>query len=384
MIRKPIPIDELVAKFQRGDITSEELAQLIEWYNSHSDDQVIIPVDNLHSVSEVKQRMLDGLMSRVKAEQPFPKASVSWIRTWAWTVSAAAILIVVGLVWFGVRYQRVATTNITAQAHTDSIVPGGNKAILMLADGTQIILDTQQEGIVVGAGIRYADGGLLDKDVDLHEVKDLQLYVPKGGTYQITLGDGTQVWLNSDSRLKYPSRFSETERIVELEGEAFFAVSPLRTKDNQSVPFLVKSKGQSVEVIGTQFNVNAYAEQSYMKTTLLEGKVNVIVANKKVSLKPGQQARTDDKGVKVEQVNPQYFIAWKEGVFSFDGKSFAETMEEIGRWYNLSIEYRSKVPDVELIGDAYRNQNINLVLQLLDAAAIRYRLDIDRRTLIIY
>lgn len=377
-------IEDLVAKFKRGDINPKELNELLNWYNSHLDDQVIIHTEHPLLSGEIKKRMFDGLMARVQEDNPVAiiKGRFKW--PWLWIASTAAVLLLAGLWLFDKKFSGPSNQDLAQNIAADSVLPGGNKAILVMADGSQVALDTEQDGIIVDGAIRYADGQSLDKNLDLREVEDLQLYVPKGGIYQVTLADGTQVWLNSDSRLKYPSRFSGIQRLVELEGEAFFKVNTVLDDDNRHVPFIVRSKGQSIEVVGTQFNVNGYASQLFVKTTLVEGKVNVRTANSKLSLVPGQQATTEGQTTKVRRVNPQNFIAWKEGTFSFDEKSFEEIMGEIGRWYNLTIVYNGNVPDVELIGDAYRNENLSLVLQLLDASAIRYKLDIASRTLTIY
>lgn len=384
MQKDPHYIESLVTKFQRGDITPVELSELTDWYNNHSDDQVIIYTENPLRSGEVKQRMLDGLMAKVWEDRPLPTIKRRFHWPWLWIASTAAVLLLAGVWLFDKKVAAPSNDHLTQNIVKDSVVPGGNKAILVLADGSQVALDTEQHGIIVDGAIHYADGRSLDKKVDIVEVQNLQLYVPRGGVYQVTLADGTQVWLNSDSRLKYPSRFSGTQRLVELEGEAFFKVNAVVDDNNKRIPFVVRSKGQSIEVVGTQFNVNGYASQLFVKTTLVEGKVNVLTARGKLSLAPGQQAITEGQDTKIRSVNPQNFIAWKEGAFSFDEKSFEEVMAEIGRWYNLTIVYNGKVPDVELIGDAYRNENIKLVLQLLDASAIRYKLDISHRTLIIY
>lgn len=377
-------IEDLVFKFQQGNIKPEELQELMAWYNSYSDDRIAITTTEPVTDEEVKQRMLNGLMSRIRSEEVSPKTTTSRMRTWFWAASVAAVLLVFIVVWTSIQIGDVPTHDVVLETQRDTILPGGNKATLLLADGSQIMLDSAQQGIVMDSAIHYADGAQLDKEIDLSDIKDLQLYVPKGGIYQITLADGTQVWLNADSRLKYPSRFSDTERTVELDGEAFFAVKPVWDAKKRRVPFIVKSKDQSIEVVGTQFNVNGYSAQSFTKTTLVEGHVNVHAQDRKVALSAGQQASTEGSYTQIENVRPQHYIAWKEGKFSFDGKSFEESMAEVGRWYNLSIVYKSTIPNVELVGDAYRNERINLVLRLLDVADIRYKLDIGNRILIIY
>lgn len=378
-------IEDLIVKFQTGIISPPELAELTEWYNSYSDEEVTIVTDEPLQKEQVRERMLNGLLTKIRIDQPAVKTNVYRMQAKLWAASVAVLLILSLLAWFGIkRNKHVKSPDFAVQSSSDTILPGRPRAVLLLADGQEVVLDTAQDGIVVDGAIHYADGRSLASNVDLDKMSDLQLYVPKGGVYHITLSDGTQVWLNSDSRLRYPAKFASTEREVELDGEAFFMVKGQFSTKGQRIPFFVKTQRQTVEVLGTQFNVNGYSTQAFAKTTLLEGKVNIHVADQRIILKPGQQASTRGNLTKIKTVDAQMEIAWKEGKFNFDGKSFEETMAEIGRWYDLSIKYNGKIPNVELVGDAYRNEKINLVLRLLDAADVRYQLDIHKRELIIY
>lgn len=378
-------IEDLIVKFQTGIISPQELAELTKWYNSHSDEDVTIVTDEPMQKEQVRERILEGLLTKIRVDQPALKDKVYWMQPKFWAASVAVLLLLSSLAWFGIKKNKQAkSTDFAVQPSSDAILPGGPRAVLILGDGRKVMLDTTQDGIVVDGGIHYKDGRSLANKVDLDKVSDLQLYVPKGGVYHITLSDGTQVWLNSDSRLRYPAKFASTEREVALDGEAFFMVKGQFSTKGQRIPFFVKTQRQTVEVLGTQFNVNGYSTQAFAKTTLLEGKVNIHVADQRIMLKPGQQASTRGNLTKIKTVDAQTEIAWKEGKFSFDGKSFEETMAEIGRWYDLTIKYNGKIPNVELVGDAYRNEKINLVLRLLDAADVRYQLDIHKRELIIY
>ncbi|MDQ1151247.1 transmembrane sensor [Sphingobacterium zeae] len=378
-------IEDLIVKFQTGIISQQELAELTEWYNSYSDEEVTIVTDEPLQKEQVRERMLNGILTKIRIDQPAVKTNVYRMQAKFWAASVAVLLILSLLAWFGIkRNKHVKSPDFAVQSSSDTILPGGPRAVLLLADGQKVVLDTAQDGIVVDGAIHYADGRSLASNVDLNKMSDLQLYVPKGGVYHITLSDGTQVWLNSDSRLRYPAKFASTEREVALDGEAFFMVKGQFSTKGQRIPFFVKTQRQTVEVLGTQFNVNGYSTQAFAKTTLLEGKVNIHVADQRIILKPGQQASTRGNLTKIKTVDAQTEIAWKEGKFNFDGKSFEETMAEIGRWYDLTIKYNGKIPNVELVGDAYRNEKINLVLRLLDAADVRYQLDIHKRELIIY
>jgi len=373
-------IELLVFKFNNGSINPEEMQALLEWYNSHDDQQVIIPLDLDESADDVKSRILSGLLSKVAAETIQSEKPIFSIR---WMAAAAAVLLIALGTWMVLEH-KVPVRN-SDLVHT-SIQPGGNKATLTLEDGKTISLSTSQAGIIAGEKITYTNGTPVE-DINLNEPGDanrlLVLHTPRGGTYSITLSDGTQVWLNAESTIKYPLHFASEERIVELEGEAYFHVKSTYRANGEKIPFKVLSKHQEVEVVGTQFNIIAYPEQETSKTTLVEGKVLVSDQRNRIVLLPNQQASTTFGKTSVKQVNPANYIAWRDGKFSFDGKTFEETMNEIGRWYDLDIVYESRIPEEELIGDAYRNQKISLVLRILDVAEIDYKLDVARRKLII-
>lgn len=373
-------IELLVFKFNNGSINPEEMQELLEWYNSHDDQQVIIPLDLVESADDVKSRILSGLLSKVAAETIQSEKPIFSIR---WMAAAAAVLLIALGTWMVLEH-KVPVRN-SDLVHT-SIQPGGNKATLTLEDGRTISLSTSQAGIIAGEKITYTNGTPVE-DINLNEPGDanrlLVLHTPRGGTYSITLSDGTQVWLNAESTIKYPLHFASEERIVELEGEAYFHVKSTYRANGEKIPFKVLSKHQEVEVVGTQFNITAYPEQETSKTTLVEGKVLVSDQRNRIVLMPNQQASTTFGKTSVKQVNPANYIAWRDGKFSFDGKTFEETMNEIGRWYDLDIVYESRIPEEELIGDAYRNQKISLVLRILDVAEIDYKLDVARRKLII-
>ena len=372
-------IDQLVSKFNNGSITSDELRVLTEWYNSHDDENVTILTGKVESKENLKSRMLAGLMARINKAQPSTRKRYP---LYAWISAAAALFLVAFGTWMIInKYNRSASE----QYVNTSIEPGGNKATLTLANGKTITLSSLQSGIVTGEKITYENGqpveevGLLEND----QSQMLALHTPLGGTYNITLPDGTEVWLNAGTTIKYPSRFSADARVVHLEGEAYFHVKSAMQGNGEKIPFRVIARGQEVEVLGTQFNMNAYPEKESIKTTLVEGKVAVNANKEKLILLPNQQAVTSDEITYIKAVNVNNYISWREGKFSFDGKTFEETMDEIARWYNLKVVYVNRIPNEELVGDAFRNQNIHLVLRLLDVAEINYKLDVSHRQLTI-
>jgi transmembrane sensor len=376
MPQKPKNIEHLVFKLNNGTINSEELTVLSDWYNSHNDKKVTIPVRTEVSSDEIRERILSGLMAKVAASTPIKRLPMIFK-----IGAAAAILFVAFATWIALERK---LPNQTLKSVTN-IEPGGNKATLTLANGKTITLSNHQAGIIAGDQTTYTNGVPVE-NVTAYEhngIQELTLRTPRGGNYNIILPDGTQVWLNAASSIKYPSQFSAAGRVVELEGEAYFQVKSIYSANGEKIPFKVIHKEQEVEVLGTQFNINAYPEQMAIKTTLVEGKVAISNQQMHVTLKPNQQAITNAGKISVRQVDVTPYIAWREGKFSFDGKTFEETMSDIGRWYDLDIVYVNKIPEEELAGDAFRNQNIGFVLRLLDVAEIDYKLDATQRKLTI-
>src|SRR5690606_16157854 len=227
-------------------------------------------------------------------------------------VTAAAILIFlsVGLYWYTTTQQRADTGQIALEQGRD-VLPGGNRAILTLDAGRQIALSDAHRGIIIDESLRYEDGTAVGAP-DLQSVESLRTTTPNGGQYQLTLPDGTEVWLNAASSLRYPTRFTGGTRVVELAGEAYFAVAK-----NSQQPFIVKSSGQEIEVLGTEFNISAYADETEARTTLIEGAVKVshhLTGVVRV-LAPGEQAiRTDDQ-LRITTADLNTVTAWKNGRF---------------------------------------------------------------------
>lgn len=251
---------------------------------------------------------------------------------------------------------------------TEDIVPGGNRATLRLADGRTIDLNEEQTGIQVGDGITYLDGS--EVVAPNSHTEYAVLTTPKGGTYQITLSDGSKIWLNAASTLTYPVSFDDGERVVELEGEAYFEVA-----SDEGRSFKVISKGQEVIVLGTEFNVSAYDEENEIKTTLVEGSVRLDIDRASLRLGPGEQGIVDGNGLNKHHVNIEQYTSWKSGRFSFEGKTFDQVFRELARWYDIDIRYDGPIPNVEFYGGAFRNKNLGVVLRLLESARLSYHME---------
>src|SRR5690606_2575923 len=380
-------IDDLIAKLTAGTITDEELQLLVDWYNGLDDTHVVLPVAHKDTVAQLKSRLYRRLMAGIKSK---PKRSV-WIRMIPY--AAAMLAVAFGIFFFLGRSADVGPTI----AH--DIPPGRNRATLTLTDGRAVDLSEAQEGIIIGDHITYTDGSNIVDDkgaimYDGHSAigdatpkksrsnPSYQLSTPRGGTYQITLADGTKVWLNAGSQLKYPGHFEGEARVVELVGEAYFdvseQVSPLTGKLQ---PFVVVSDGQKIEVLGTEFNISAYPDDAETKTTLIDGSVRVVSVEGTAFIRPGEQARIDAGGLHVEAVETELFTAWKGGKFHFRKTPLEGVLKQVSRWYDVEVTYTGKIPQETFSGKIRRDVSLMGVLDILRLSAINVTL--SDRTLIV-
>src|SRR5690606_21711377 len=206
-----------------------------------------------------------------------------------------------------------------------------------------------------------------------------EIKTPKGGQYEIVLPDGTKVWLNAASSLKYPVVFKGNERKVELTGEAYFEVTSINK--NGLVPFIVQTSLQQIKVLGTAFNINAYADEQSTKTTLLHGSVKIIPQSNSlrtddsVLLKPGQESKVSKDKISVAEVNTAEAVAWKNGMFYFQDSDIRSVMRQLSRWYNVEVEFEGKLPNIKLWGEIHRDVNASKALKILEYFNLKYRIE---------
>lgn len=370
-------IEYLHQRYLDGNLSREEMT---EWDRLlHTDEhEATLRAMMFRTWSSITPHNQQSL-APLRAEQVFKQVMTAARprQLWRW-LSAAAILLAASVAWWLVPRQESAAPRIT----TEHIAPGGNRATLSLADGTTINLSTTHEGVIIGDDIIYNDGTAVrgSRSAPAYPAAEpMTISTPHGGTYRVTLSDGTIVWLNAASTLTYPSRFSGNERRVELTGEAYFSVA--RDANN---PFVVYSRDQRVQVVGTEFNVHAYADEASTATTLVTGRVNVGASTDPVSnpdgvyrLSPGQQSIVEQGTFRIQKVDIDQHTAWRDGRFNFDGKTLPEVMRELGRWYGVKVAYEGTLPELEFYGGARRNDNLALVLALLETNGINYRLTPD-------
>ncbi|NQX39929.1 FecR protein [Pedobacter steynii] len=282
---------------------------------------------------------------------------------------AASVLMIsgLGIYFFNPNHVLKPTENLELVA---DIQPGGNKAVLTLADGHQVALNDSSNRIITaenGMQIHLNDGGeLVYQITDDKKIKSdyNKIETGIGGQYQVILPDGTKVWLNSSSSLRYPTVFNTGERTVELKGEGYFEVTKDKTK-----PFKVITETQQVEVLGTKFNINAYPEEEHIRTTLLQGSVNVGVLNKTsaYTLKPGEQAVLTAQHFKIATVDTEEFISWKDGYFLFNDEPIFTAMRKLARWYDVEVVYEGDFKDINFGGSVSKSNSLQKTLKVLQS-----------------
>jgi len=346
---------KLLHKYRKGTATPEERAVIESWYTKYASE---LPKVIGEDESGVQKRVWARLNNRSK---------VNYLRRWI-PYAAAAVLTAI-VVYFLVDDRQ---QTLDATVAIEEIQPGGNRATLTFADGRSIKLDEGMNGIVVGDAVTYLDGRevLSERNTASGDASNtMTISTPRGGQYRVVLDDGTEVWLNAESTLRYPGKFTGKYRQVEVEGEAYFAVA----KDSEK-PFRLVTRGQLIEVVGTEFNVSAYANDAAIQTTLIKGKVRVQPDGyDAVILHPGQQSIVDSASVSIEKVNVGQYSAWKEGNFYFNGDSPEVAFAQLSRWYDIEVVYRSQVPKIAFYGEIERDKTLGSLLKILDKAGLEFQ-----------
>jgi transmembrane sensor len=383
----PKELTYLIEQYTQGSISAEEQAAL-EAFLANVDMQVISddlvkewleqsktvnpPIgfeatiqSHLHTIFSADKNLdysNDSNLNEVITTPPVHR--VHFLRT-AWVRYAAAIIIILSTgayLWNTQQKDKPLITETKRVPVKNDILPGSDRAVLTLSTGQQVILDSAaSETIKDGTlSIKNNNGQLIYKQGDRVAMNTMS--TPKGGHYQLTLADGTKVWLNAASSITYPTAFVGTLREVSITGEAYFEVTR-----NPKQPFVVKTSKEAVTVLGTSFNVNAYADEPAMKTSLLEGAVKV--GNS--FLRPGQAYLNG----KVVPTNLDQDLAWKNGAFNFQGMDLTAAFRLLGRWYSVDVEYSGALPTKKIRGEIGRNLSLSEVLKTLSELGIHTRIE---------
>jgi len=328
---------------------------------------------------ETQQRMKQLLLQQIRLPEA-PVKPVYKLRTW-W--AAAAIFIIAGSAGAYFWLQRPSPVNVPVTTAT-TVLPGSNKAVLVLADGSTVALDsTGNQVIQQGQTAIHQNKGQLQYVAQGAGTATgfNTLRTPRGGQFQITLPDGTRAWLNSASSLKYPTAFTGKDRVVELNGQGYFEIA-----SNAAKPFKVKvNNALEVQVLGTHFDIMAYADEVAIKTTLLQGAVRVQRGTAVQTLHPGQQAiaDADAQGIAVKETDVNRVIAWKNGLFIFNNMELGTILREISRWYDVEIVYNAPANKNLYGGGISRSQNLTEVLRFLEAGGTNHFIIAGRQVIVL-
>ncbi|MGX5857935.1 FecR family protein [Dyadobacter jiangsuensis] len=385
---------ELIQKYKAGTLTPSEKAMLESWYLYLAQtDAAPIDAETLEShLDEVWNALPVSEKTEIK---PAKVTSIFWRLT-----AAASVILALGLGAYFFYAGKNTALEALAVSPAD-IAPGESRAVLTLADGERIVLDSIVNGQLAKEGntsIEKTQAGeivytpLAEKSVNDNAPAYNTITTPKAGQFQVRLPDGTKVWLNAQSSVRFPTAFTGRERVVEIMGEVYFEVAKMR-KGRRKVPFKVLAGNQLVEVLGTRFNINSYMDEGRIKTTLLEGSIKVresANASGGVLLRPGQQSELaatgktrvgNKQGFDVRTVNAGAVVAWKDGFFRFDNVGLPELMRQLARWYDMDVVYRAPVGEHEFVGQIERSAPLSKVLKILEMGDVHFR--VEGKTIIV-
>lgn len=372
----PENIKYIADRIFRVEATAAEQEEFNQWYHSFCETEVLVN----EKETVVGNRINQKLVTTLKGEGYKKNWHIYWKAAVVLLLLSASLLRYLGL---PTTVKSVAIQKAPAAAF--EIQPGTNKAVLILADGQQVELDDRQDGLLSNQGnieIVKLNQGLLKYKGQANKPAKVALYntivTPRGGQYQVELSDGTKVWLNASSSLRFPTELSDGIRSVELTGEAYMEVT-----SNPLNPFWVKLNGTEIKVLGTRFNVMAYEDEGMISTTLIQGALQVQHDNKWETLQPGNQLRIDAEGQRrmVKKVDVEEVIAWKHGKFVFNATDIKSIMRQVERWYNVDVEMDADL-QIQLSGQLNRYADVNELLRKLELTN-EVHFKIDQRKIIV-
>lgn len=334
-----------------------------------------------------KEQLADTILRHWPSEPMIgSRPKIRWFR-WA---AAATVLLLAGVLIWRLSFSPKTIQQPQATISTPGVIdPGRNGAILTLADGRQIMLDSTTNGVFANQGsteLSLQHNQLIyqaAEDTGSLEVAWNTMSTPRGRQFQLLLPDGSRVWLNAASSIRYPVAFRGSERKVLVTGEAYFEVA-----HDQEKPFYVQTKNQLVQALGTSFNVNAYGNENSEQTTLIAGSIKVNMSSGKklyAVLEPGQQAQLDNQkqSLSIAEKQSEAAIAWKNGYFNLEDLPFDKVMKKLERWYDIEVVYENGVPDLHFYGGISRNLTLDALIRALKVSEVRFKIGAGRR-LVVY
>ncbi|EJL74384.1 FecR family protein [Chryseobacterium populi] len=361
-------LNDLLDRYHKGGCTAEELKEIEQWYTQLGDSSLKAPMSSDPSENEAYlHNQYQYFEARIKKDRPTSRILP--------ILKAAAVLVLIiggSLLFLLFRNQGIQKPETVLA----DIGPGGDHATLTLPDGKTMQLDSIKNGNIALMGnqqaIKTGNGSLIynDNGSSTETLAYNILATPRGGKYMICLPDGTKVWLNAATSLRFPVAFSRKERRVEVIGEAYFEIAP----DPQR-PFFVSSGSQVIKVLGTHFNVSAYAEEKNITTTLLQGRVMVNTQKDGIMLSPGQAAVFENGKVSSHTADIEQAVAWKDGILDMNGQSLEEVMRKIARWYDVEIIYQNQIPTKILSGQMDRELKLSELVQGLRTMGLDIKME---------
>jgi transmembrane sensor len=369
-------LQELIRKYLTGTASGEERERLNNWYKEQSAGKAAWFSESPVEEERLRKEML-GAIALETGQQTAPRP-----RLWPRMAAAASVILVLSAGAYFFNHRHPASKEIARQIVQD-IFPGSNKAILTLSDGRQISLTDASNGEVAmqaGAHIQKTPGGQIVYQADPLQTAGTtakgmvynSVETPRGGQTAVRLADGSVATLDAGSSIRFPVSFTGNERKVDVTGEVYFEV----VHDAQK-PFRVAAAGQTIEVLGTSFNVNAYTDEETVNTTLVTGKIKVQEGSRSVVLKPGQQAvvAASNRDIKIRTIDVPSVIAWKEGHFHFDNDNVQTVMRQLARWYDVKVEYVGTPTKSTFSGDIDRHSKASVVLKILSLSNVKFAID---------
>ena len=371
---------EILVKLSRREATAQEQEAFRQWVQTLPQPQLEALLneygDIIAEIPEVREAHNPELLTAIHAAMDNePKVRVMPLK-WIWAAAAAVLLLAVSII---VLQTNTATRATKRTEQLADLPPGKSGAILTLTNGEKLVLDSLGNGIIArdgGSETVLHDGKLIYnvRSAGSQEIGYNEMTTPKGRNFRIELPDGTLVWLNAASSIRYPTAFTGDKREVTIKGEAYFEVMK-----NPNMPFVVQVDNRAdIEVLGTHFNINAYSDESAIKTTLLEGKVKVTSVTgdrRSATLSPGQQSLLTASAMQLLQPDLEQVMAWKNGLFNFEGATLNEVMKQLERWYDIEVVYEKGIPDIAFGGEMTKNISLAGLLLVLEKSDIHFRIE---------
>jgi ferric-dicitrate binding protein FerR (iron transport regulator) len=382
-------LQNLFERYRRGIATQREITELMKVLrNSEMEEPVKeilakeIELLNKQPIPEsvdISKERIEALLCQIMSEKEAPVIQLyqNKRRRIVWYAAAAVIILGIGISTFLMRNKNTIEKPVAKEQINTDILPGHDGAVLTLADGTKIILDNAQDGKITDVAVKNGNTVSYQKSSPAR-IEYNTMTTPKGRQFTLVLPDGTQVWLNAASSITYPTAFVGNARKVSITGEAYFEVA-----HNASKPFHVNVNGMDVQVLGTHFNINSYADEGPIRATLLQGSIRVSVAGKTQMVKPGQQAQVANNDITlIPDADVDAVMAWKNGFFSFENADIKEIMKQLTKWYDVEVIYQGE-PKERFAGKIDRNLTLSQVLKGLSETKVHFRIEDGKRLIIL-